>query len=480
MPFKYRERKHAAGHGRATRWIRCAALIVLLAAANRSFAADSVAPCRITVVDAENGWPVPLVELRTVHNVAFVTDNAGVVAFDLPELLGRETWFSMSADGYELPADGFGNRGVRLTPQPAGSLTIKINRTNIAKRLGRITGAGLFGESQKLGDERDWQESGVLGQDSVQNAVHRGRMFWAWGDTNLARYPLGIFDMTGATTGVHPLKSFEPPLRLQLDYFHDDTGRPRAIAKMPGDGPTWISGCVSLRDQSGTPRLVASYAKIRGFLTPYEAGLCAWNDQTQDFEHLRTVWSRSAAAAEPPPLPVGHAVVIDGEHGKQLVLFGDPLPTLRCEATFEAWQDPTNWERLTPQATLKSAADGTEVKPHAGSIAWNDFRHRWVTVFHEADGRPSNLGEVWYAEAHAPTGPWGPAVKIVSHRNYSFYNVELHPEFTPPDSPILLFEGTYTALFANRPEPTPRYDYNQILYRLDLDDPRLAPAHFRR
>lgn len=25
--------------------------------------------------------------------------------------------------------------------------------------------------------------------------------------------------------------------------------------------------------------------------------------------------------------------------------------------------------------------------------------------------------------------------------------------------------------------PTPRYDYNQILYRLDLDDPRLAPAH---
>jgi PAS domain-containing protein len=36
-----------------------------------------------------------------------------------------------------------------------------------------------------------------------------------------------------------------------------------------------------------------------------------------------------------------------------------------------------------------------------------------------------------------------------------------------------LFVGTYTVQFADRPQPTTRYDYNQILYRLDLDD---APA----
>ena len=89
---------------------------------------------------------------------------------------------------------------------------------------------------------------------------------------------------------------------------------------------------------------------------------------------------------------------------------------------------------------------------------------------------PSFLGELWYAEADSPTGPWGPAVKVVSHNNYTFYNPRLHPEFTPADSPILLFEGTYTETFADRPFPTPRYDYNQIMYRLDLDDPRLAPA----
>jgi hypothetical protein len=97
----------------------------------------------------------------------------------------------------------------------------------------------------------------------------------------------------------------------------------------------------------------------------------------------------------------------------------------------------------------------------------------------ETFGEPSAFGEVWYAEADSPFGPWGPAVKILSHKNYSFYNPRLHPEFTPADSPILLFEGTYSQTFANRPEPTPRYDYNQIMYRLDLDDPKLAPAQKR-
>jgi hypothetical protein len=112
----------------------------------------------------------------------------------------------------------------------------------------------------------------------------------------------------------------------------------------------------------------------------------------------------------------------------------------------------------------------------SGSIAWNAYRNRWVTAFTQTFGTPSAFGEVWYAEADTPFGPWGPAVKVLSHDNYAFYNPRLHPEFTPADSPVLLFEGTHSKTFANRPEPTPRYDYNQILYRLDLDDAKLAPA----
>jgi hypothetical protein len=438
--------------------------------------ADEPAPCRIEIVDKESGWPVPLVELRTTHQARFISDNAGIIAFDLPELMGRETWFAVIADGYEAPADGFGYRGVRLTPQAGQSLTVKVNRTSIARRLGRITGAGLFAESQKLGEKSEWPETGVLGCDSVQNAVHRGRLFWAWGDTSLARYPLGIFHMSSATSAVQPLESFEPPLRLAFEYFRDDAGRPRGVAEMPGSGPTWLTGYVSLPDASGQSRLVATYFKIKPPLEAYECGLCVWNDETHNFEPHRVLWKKADGPPKHTPVPQGHPIIVDGDGGQKWVLFGDPLPKLRCPATFEGWQDQKSWEVLDPQDELLSASDDSKVTPHSGSVAWNAYRKRYVTVFMEKFGKPSAFGELWYAESDSPSGPWGKAVKVLSHKNYTFYNPRIHPELTPADSPILLFEGTYTQTFADRPEPTPRYDYNQILYRLDLDDSQLAPA----
>ncbi len=438
------------------------------------FAANSKL-CRIEIVEAGTGWPVPLVELRTTHQMRFISDNAGVIAFDAPELMGRETWFDVYGHGYEVAKDVFNYRGVRLKPEPGKTLRVEVKRAIVAKRLGRITGAGLFAEIQKFGEELDWPESRVLGCDSIQNAVHRGRMFWLWGDTTMANYPLGIFDSTSATSAIQPLKRFEPPLRLKLDYFTNDKGLARAVAKMPGEGPTWLTAYVSLPDKNGMPRLVATYNKIKPPLDAYEIGLCVWNDETANFEPLRVLWTKSAETPERPLLPEGHPAFWKDEAGREWVLFGDPFPRFRCPATFEAWQDSSTWEALQPQATLTSP-DGKTVEPHTGSIAWNSFRQRWVTVFVENFGKPSILGEVWYAEASSPTGPWGKAVKVLTHDNYTFYNPRLHPEFTPTNSPILLFEGTYTMTFADRPHPTPRYEYNQMLYRLDLDDPQLRPA----
>ncbi len=450
-------------------------IAAFFAVATVSAAADP-AICRIEVVEKGSGWPVPLVELRTTHHVRFVTDNAGLIAFDLPELMGRETFFDVLGHGYEVKPDGFGIRGVRLTPEPGKILKVEVERRSIAKRLGRLTGGGLFAESQKLGLERDWRDAPLLGCDSVQNAVHRGKLFWAWGDTVLAHYKLGIFDMTSATTAIQPLTSFGPPLKLKLDYFLDDKGRPRGVAKMPGPGPTWLGSYVSLPDKTGAERLVASYVKIRNYLEAYENGLCVWNDETSQFDKLRTIWTKSDAQPKEPAIPQGQPALWKDSDGKAWACFGIALPTLRCPATFEAWQDEKTWEILKPQESLASAADGKKVKPHSGSVAWNAFRNRWVTVFMENFGKPSVFGELWYAEAGAPAGPWGKAVKVLSHDNYTFYNPRLHPEFSPDGSPVLIFEGTYTAEFADKPEPTPRYNYNQMLYRLDLDDPALAAA----
>ncbi len=41
---------------------------------------------------------------------------------------------------------------------------------------------------------------------------------------------------------------------------------------------------------------------------------------------------------------------------------------------------------------------------------------------------------------------------------------------------MIYLEGTYTDSFTNAPEKTPRYTYNQVMYRLQLDDPRLQAA----
>ncbi|WP_206028630.1 hypothetical protein [Thalassoroseus pseudoceratinae] len=430
----------------------------------------AVEPCEIQVIDAETNWPVPLVELRTNHNVRFVSDNAGRIAFDLPELMGVPTWFTIEGHGYGVPKDGFGYRGVRLVPEPGEKRTVKVHRELPAKRLGRITGAGLFAESQKLGLEPNWTEQKILGCDSVQNAVHDGKLFWAWGDTILPGYPLGRFHMIGATTALQPLPKFEPPIRLRFDYVTDATDTPRNIAEMPGSGPTWLWGFVSLPDQNGRHRLVAAYEKIRPPLTAYEKGLCVWNEDSKRFEKLKTIWTKSEDSPDSPTLPTGHPVFWTDENGQRWVLFGDPFPSLRCPATFEAWTDSKTWQTLTPQSDVPARHGSHSVKPHRGAIAWSEYRQKWVTVFTQYGGKKSFLGEIWYAEADAPTGPWGDAIQVVTHHNYTFYNPQLHAGMTADASPILLFEATYTKEFSKTSSPTPRHNYNQILYRLDLDE----------
>lgn len=444
-------------------------------AATHCLAEQNGIPFRIEVVDKENGWPVPLVILETTHHLTFVTDNAGLIAINNPELIGREVYFHVRSDGYEVTADGFGYRGVRLNLKLGGSARLEVTRNMLAKRLGRLTGAGQFAYSQRLGGDLDWHESGVFGSDSVQSTVYRGRRFWLWGDTTLAHYPLGIFDSSSATTDLQPLDSLEPPLRLRYEYFQDEKSIPRGVAKMPGSGPTWLSGYVSLPDSNGVEKLVASYAKIKAPLDAYERGLCVWDDESNNFELVKVLWKQSNDEPSPAVLPQGHTVVWSDAEQKKWILFGDPLPTMRCPASFEAWQDPNQWEPLSPQKTIAAAKGGDAIEPHTGSIAWNEYRQCWVTVFVQRFGKPSLLGEVWYAEADSPTGPWRDAVKVLSHENYTFYNPRLHADLIvqsdgDPRSPVLLFEGTYTKEFSGNPTSTPRYDYNQVMYRIDLNE----------
>jgi len=131
------------------------------------------------------------------------------------------------------------------------------------------------------------------------------------------------------------------------------------------------------------------------------------------------------------------------------------------------------WHKLSDIQT------GDPVISHCGSVFWNDYRKKWIMILQQLAGT-SYLGEVWYAEGDTPTGPWVYARKIVTHDNYSFYNVGQHPLFDQQNGRLIYFEGTYTNSFSGNPLQTPRYNYNQIMYRLDLDDSLLylpAPVY---
>jgi hypothetical protein len=497
---------------------------------------------KITVVDRQTGRGVPLVELRTVHGVRYVTDSNGVVAFFEPALMGEEVFFYVSSHGYEFPKDGFGNRGKALKAVAGGSARLEIDRINIAERLYRITGADIYADSVLVGEPAPLAKAGlnarVVGQDSACTALFQGKLHWFWGDTSRPSYPLGNFQSSGATSLLPERGGLDPERGIDLDYFTGKDGFVRGVAPLPGPGPTWIDGLLTLTDaaqgdsphfrsadsakigtvpgSSGHERMFAAYAKIRGALEAYERGLAEFDPRREQFE--KVVAFPIDAPFHPGGQPFHQSV-----DGTDYIYFATPFPLLRVKADAESLEHLERyegftclvegtraeqhrfdrsasgslrygWRRNTPpigpseQAKLIAAGQlkadeallqlqdvetGKPVLAHSGSVYWNRYRRRWIMIALELGGT-SLLGEVWYAEADTPVGPWAYARKIVTHDRYDFYNPKQDPFFDKQDGRVIFFEGTYASTFSGNPNPTPRYDYNQIMYKLDLADERLA------
>ncbi|MEZ6018205.1 MAG: hypothetical protein R3F49_24080 [Planctomycetota bacterium] len=485
-------------------------------------AQDPPAFAEVRVVDARTGRGVPLVELATVHHVRFVTDNAGRIAIADPELLGRDVYFTLRSHGYEVPADGFGFRGVRVTPTVGSPVQVDVRRINIAERICRLTGEGRWRDSALLGYAAPpfaaRSAARIAGQDTVQAAAHRGKLWFLWGDTARLEYPLGLFRTAGATL---PLP-FEGPLDqgLPYDVFTDPaTGFARAMMPLyeRPEGVIWMHALASVPDAEGTPRLVAHYSRRASLQEELEQGIAVLDEATESF----TV-ARQLPASEPWRHPSGHPLRVE-EEGRTWLYYGSPTPNVRVEAQYEAVLDPTRYEALTcaessgsdirprlnaqgaplwrwqselPPTTSEqeaewvrhgeldaaharflpaNALDATErVVLHRGTVRWNRHRGVYVLLACQVGGTSSYLGELWYAESTSPTGPFPCAVKVVTHDQMSFYNPCHHDFLDRERGRIIHFEGTYTHLFAGEVTPTPRYEYNQILYRLDLDAPALV------
>jgi hypothetical protein len=366
----------------------------------------------------------------------------------------------------------------------------------------------------------------VAGQDSVQATVYRNKVYWFWGDTQRMDYPLGLFRMAGATTPTFDPDDpdSDPASGIKFEYFVGQDGFVRAMMPLRErpEGVIWLDGLCVVPDDKGVDRLIGHYSRRKGLTEEYEHGIAQFQDDRAEFESIKQLpltetWRR----------PSGHPILMT-EKGVTWLLFGSPTPNVRVRATLEDVIDPEQYQAYT---CVKAEAGADSLKPdigpngepmwrwqvelppvdsrtesqwvrdgwiqpaharfypadaaspsdrvtlHSGSVRWNSYRQRWVLIAGQVFGKPSMLGEVWYAEAQHPTGPFAKAVRIVTHDRQSFYNVCHHDFLDRADGRMIHFEGTYTADFSGNPVKTPRYNYNQVLYRLDLDESALQSAH---
>jgi hypothetical protein len=492
-------------------------LLPLLAAQILS-AADKHAldqPFLIRVIDDQTGRGVPLVELKTVNNVAWWTDSAGLVAFHEPGLMGEEVFFHVNSPGYEYPKDFFGNRGLKLTALPGGRAEIKLKRLQLAERLYRITGAGIYRDTVLAREKSPLQnpvlDAHVFGQDTVIATPYRDKIYWFWGDTDRASYPLGNFGASGATSELPARGGLPPSVGIDLTYFTDKSGfsRPMCPDEEFGKGLKWIEGVMTVRDAQGRDKLVARLAAGTGMETTREWHLALYNDQKNIFQSVAR-WDIHAMHDSSHPFRA-RVQGID-----YLYLY----PNLRVRAELDSMRDLHNYEAFTcvagdgqwhgpdtsverdpsgvVQYSWKPGADrlepgrlrtlithgkinrtdawlqlvdiesGEPVEGGRGSVFWNRYLQKWVMIF---SGQP---GDIWFSQAETPMGPWVFARRIATHGRYNFYNPTQDPVFDEEGGRVIYFEGTYTQSFSDAPTKTPRYDYNQIMYRLRLDDSRLA------
>lgn len=476
---------------------------------------------QISVVDDSTGRGVPLVELAALNAVRYYTDSNGVIAFQEPHLMGREVYFEVRSHGYQSPKLPDGKTdGVLLNVERGGKAVVRIRRINIAERLYRVTGEGIYRDSVLLGLPVPLREpllnAQVMGTDGASTAVYHGKLFWFFSDTN----GVNNLNLAGAVaTSELPGKGgLDPSKGVNLNFFADDKGFAKPMMPHGAGELVWEDGPMTLPDPSGAERLLVRYDRGTGLgkPKPAERGLAVFRDDRQVFETIAK-WDVDA------PLYPEHTPFRVRVKGKEYFYFagGPPAPAIRVRARWSDVIDPGAYEGFTPvrqgsappelvrdvhgrleyawkhnttvltdqqrdqlivagkmkpEEAHLAAVDietGNRVSLRSASVQWNEFRRRWVMIAQQTEGKTSKLGEVWYLEADTPLGPWAFARKILTHDRYTFYEIVQHPQFDQEGGRLIYFTGTYSDFLANPPNITPRYDYNLIMYRLDLGDSRL-------
>jgi len=509
----------------------------------------------IKVVDKETQRGIPMVNLTTTNMISHFTDSNGVVAFFELGLMDSTVYFEIVADGYEFDKDAIGFSGAAVFVSSGGRTVLNMTRTQIAHRLYRSTGEGIYRDSLMVGEsiqngkiatdfayKKFLINSQVMGLDSSMMCLFKNRIYMFYGDTLKPSYVLGNFHATGATIDQSQL-NIEFGLNIsyittddnsqKINTHHSQATRDRSIRGEssfvkpmapiePLSEPTWIHDIVSLRDAQGTEHMMGAYYKPPNGDVAEKRGLIRWNEKLTQFEKIADVLAYERDHIW--PVDGGHPLIVDN-----YVYFGQPYPMIRCKASVEGFTQLSSYEAFTclkPSTTipnndlnaiqldrgddgkliwswkvntspltiyqlntlvekgvikrdeayylqLRSVDDPSKnILAAAGSVSWNQYRKKYVMIAEQSFGESSFIGEVWYSEADEPHGPYVYAKKVVTHKTRDFYNPVHYSLFDQQDGRIIFFEGTYVNTF-DKAHPTPRYNYNQQMYKLDLADIKL-------
>jgi hypothetical protein len=356
--------------------------------------------------------------------------------------------------------------------------------------------------------ERPNYNADVAGQDTALATVFDGKIYWFWGDTRLvSTTQQGIHAASGATSELPRNGGLDPHLGIDLTYFTNDSGIARVMAPFgPPNVLTWLLGTFKARNPEGSTSLYSLYRNVFSLGQSIETGIAKYDASSDLFSRIFIdSVDRSLPTYQGWPSELRTV-------GERWIYFG---PTVRVLAEEVSVTNPSAYEIFTPLGPssdtvirdaqgypdyrwvrggdlltqdhvnrgvvdideyllrpLVDAETGAAVYHQLHRIEWNAFRKRYVWILGELFGASSFLREIWYAEAPTPSGPWAYAKKIVTHEFMSFYNPVHHAFFDRERGREIYFQATYSSTFSGLPA-TARYDYNQIMYRLDPSDERL-------
>ena len=465
----------------------------------------------IKVVDSVTKKGIPIARLSNINGTTYYSDSYGNIAYNEEETMGRDLYFLLDAEGYKISKDNTGRQSVIITPNKGEKVIILMDRIQPAERLYRLTGTGIYRDTELLGLDvpsfaKNWDRGQVLGQDSNLGGIYKNKIFFIWGDTFLPPGYHGNFSVAGGTISLPSESNIDPDVGFGLNYFVDQNNHTKKMIDLKGPGYTWFDWIMVVKDKNNQEVLAAKYARVNALFGNYERGIAVLNDQKEEFEKRVEVpeWLTSPHLTQHPfPITSGddsyfyltsqfnfsrvrpllsHVEDVDKYEYFTCLVPGSRWSERKLERKngqlVYGWKKDTDAIDEQKQKILieeglirpeegwlqlMDVSTGQFITSSRGSVFWNEFRRKWILI--------SGAQKIWYSEADTPLGPWHYAVKVADHHNY-FYNPHQHPYFDKGQGRFIYFEGTYTKFMGSGPQ-VPRYDYNQLMYRLDLSDDRL-------